>query len=359
MAEQSEQNRSEAPTPFKLQKAREKGNVARSIELGFLASLLALAGFVTVAGETLMATLAQAMRVALSGGFAAASEPAGAAGLMGTLGARVITPVALLGGTMMALAILLELIQLRGFILTFHPLKPDWSRLNPAKGLKRLFSMRMLKETLKSIVKFALYAVAAWMVVRWTVARFSETAGDSDRLAATLTTAGMRLVFAFILIAIGISILDQILVRGEFTKQMRMSRREVTREGREREGEPRMKQRRKQIHRDMVAQGQGSLAGADMLVVNPEHFAVALRYHETSMVAPEVAGKGRNAHALALREDAVRRGIPIVADPPLARALFRACQIGSTIPPDRYEAVAERYIDLRRAEAARERTASA
>jgi len=354
MADSPEQNRSEAPTPFKLQKAREKGQVARSIELGFLAGLVALAGFVLVAGQALVATLAHAMRVSLSGGFARAAEPGGPAGMLGELGGQVVAPVALLGGTVVAIATTLELIQLRGFLLTFHPLKPDWSRLNPAKGLKRLFSVRMFKETLKSIVKFTLYAAATWIVVRWAVARFSETFGYGERLPQTLEAAGMRLVWAFLLVGVGVAILDQVLVRGEFTKQMRMSRREVTRESREREGEPRMKQRRKQLHREMTAQGKGSLAGADLLVVNPEHFAVALRYDEAAMVAPEVAAKGRNAHALRLREEAFRRGLPVIADPPLARALFRACPIGAAVPPDRYEAVATLYIDLRRAHAAAE-----
>lgn len=352
MADQPDQNRSEAPTPFKLRKAREKGNVARSTELGFLAALIALAAFVTMAGSSLIAGLAQAMRAALAGGIAQAGEPGTAAALLGDLSCRMIAPVALLGGTMATIAITLELIQLRGVILTFHPMKPDFSRLNPAKGIKRLFTARMLKETLKSVAKFALYAAATWTVTRWAVARFSETAGDGDRLPQTLEAAGMRLIWTFALVAVGIAILDQLLVRGEFTKQMRMSRREVTRENREREGEPRMRQRRKQLHREMIAQGRGSLAGADLLIVNPEHFAVALRYDDAAMIAPEVTAKGRNVHALALRDQAFRRGLPVVADPPLARALFRACQIGATIPPDRYEAVAVHYIDLRRDTAA-------
>lgn len=351
MAEQPDQNRSEAPTPFKLQKAREKGNVARSIELGFVASLLTLAAYTLIAGPALMATLADAMRIALAGGFAGASEPGGATELLGMLGRRVVAPVVLLGATMAGIAILLELVQLRGFLLTFHPLKPDWARLHPAKGIKRLFSLRMLKETLKSILKFTLYATVTWLVLRWAVTHLAENAIDGDRLPAMLETAGLRLVFAFLIVAVAIAILDQILARGEFTRQMRMSRREVTREAREREGEPRQKRRRKELHREMTAQGKGSLAGADLLVVNPEHFAVALRYDEAAMIAPEVAAKGRNLHALRLREEASRRRLPIIADPPLARTLFRACAVGSTIPPDRYAAVADLYIDLRRARA--------
>lgn len=351
MPELTEQNRSEAPTDYKLKKAREKGTVARSIELGFLASLVTIAAFVLMSGEALMATLTHAMRISLSSGFARAAEPGGAAGMLGELGWTMIAPLALLGGTMAAIVIVLELIQLRGFLLTFQPLKPDWSRLNPAKGLKRLFSMRMLKETLKSIVKFALYTVATWLVVRWAVATYAEVAGEGDRLAGTLESAGLRLTFSFLLVAVAIAALDQLLVRGEFTKQMRMSRREVTRESREREGEPRIKQRRKQLHKEMASQGRGSLEGADMLIVNPEHYAVALRYDEDRMLAPEIAAKGRNALALRLRENAQRRGIPVVVRPPLARALFRACQIGSSVPSDSYETVAELYIDLSRARA--------
>ncbi len=354
MAEPPDQNRSEAPTPFKLQKARERGNVARSIELGFLASLLTIAGYTLIAGEALMATFAQAMRIALTGGFAGAAEPGSAAGLPGDLGRRMIAPVALLGGTMAAVVILLELIQLRGFILTFHPLKPDWSRLNPAKGLRRLFTLRMVRETAKSIVKFALYAAATWAVARWAVTHLADATLDGERLAPTLRAAGLRLIFAFMAVAVGIAILDQILVRGEFVRRMRMSRREVTRESREREGEPRLKRRRKELHRDMVAQGKGSLSGADLLVVNPEHFAVALRYDDAAMIAPEVVARGRGIHALRLREEAFRRGLPVIPDPPLARALFRACTIGNTVPPDRYAAVADLYIDLHRARADRE-----
>ncbi|MEP9403193.1 EscU/YscU/HrcU family type III secretion system export apparatus switch protein [Sphingomonas sp. VNH70] len=355
MADAPEQNRSEAPTPFKLQKAREKGQVARSPELGFLAGLLALIGFVSVAGPALVATLAQAMRIALSSGFAEGIEPAGAAGLLARLYGTILSPLLLLGGTLVGIVILLELIQLRGFVLTFHPLKPDWSRLNPAKGLKRLFTLRMLKETLKSLAKFAAYAAATWVVVRGVVTAEGQVAGDGERIATLLHTAGLRLAFAFLLVAVVFAILDQLLVRREFTRQMRMSRREVTREHREREGEPRIKQRRKQLHREMTAQGKGSVAGSDLLIVNPEHFAVALRYDDAAMTAPEVAAKGRGEHALNLRREAGWRGIPIVADPPLARALFRACTIGATIPGDRFEAVAAHYIALRRAQAA-ERT---
>jgi flagellar biosynthetic protein FlhB len=166
--------------------------------------------------------------------------------------------------------------------------------------------------------------------------------------------AGMRLMFVYIAIAAGFVIIDQILVRGEFTKQMKMSRREVTREAKDREGDPRINAKRKQLHAEFVKQseGAGNLPGSDLVIVNPEHFAVALRYDSGTMRAPSVSAKGRNTFALALRDEAHRLGIPVIVRPPLARALYRASPAGAEIAPDQYEAVAELYIELRRAAAA-------
>ena len=350
MAEGQEQNRSEAPTPFKLKKAREKGTVARSTEVGFVAGLIALTAFALMSGATVVQGLARTMRVALTGGFARADEPGRAQAVIGEVYWSALGPLVLFGATAMAVVIALGVLQLRGFLFTAHPLKPDFSRLNPAKGLKRLFSVKMLKETIKNIVKMVAYTLATWLVIRFSLARFGAAAGEGERLAGTLQAVSFRLVFVFLLLAIAFAALDQLLVRGEFMKQMRMSRREVTKEARDREGEPRIKQRRKQLHGELVAQGQGlgALPGSDLLIVNPEHVAVALRYDGAGMDAPEVTAKGRNAHALTLRTQAFRHGVPVIERPPLARALFRACAIGDPIPPERFEAVAALYIELRR-----------
>lgn len=354
MAEQQEQNRSEAATPFKLRRAREKGMVARSVELGFLGGLLGLAAFLGIAGEGFARKLGELTRETLVAGIDIAGEPEQAAALPGRIYWGVLEPLMLLGGTIVAIVVLLELLQLRGFLFTAHPLKPDFGRLNPAKGLKRLFSVRLLKETLKTVLKTAVYAVATWLLIRDALARYAVTAGEAERLPALIGEAVMRLIFAYILIAFAFVVLDQILVRGEFTKQMRMSRREVTRETKDREGDPRIRSKRKKLHQEFVAASQsvGQLAGSDMLVVNPQHFAVALRYDPGRMEAPMVTAKGRNRFALALKEEAYRRGIPVIAKPALARALHRACGTGSEIPAANFEAVADLYIQLRRRAAA-------
>lgn len=351
MAEQQEQNRNEEATPFKLQRAREKGMVARSVELGFLGGLIALAAFAAIAGRTWMGELSQIMRTIFASGIEQAAEPEQAKALIGRTYWTVFEPLTLLGGTIVVVVIFLEILQLRGLIFTAHPLKPDFTRLNPAKGIKRLFSMRMIKETLKTLLKSAVYGVAGWLVVRDAIERFGAVALEGERLPDALAAAGFRLIFVFMAIAVGFVLLDQILVRGEFSKQMRMSRREVTREAKDREGDPRIKQKRKQLHAEFVQQseGRGDLPGSDLLIVNPEHFAVALRYDSETMRAPAVSARGRNRFALELKEEAFRLGIPIIANPPLARALYRACAQGKEIPSANYEAVAELYIALRRA----------
>lgn len=352
MAEQ-EQNRSEAPTPFKLQKARERGMVARSAELGFLGGLVGLALFVGMAGYAMIGSLTQMMRRALSAGVESATEPQQATALIGEAAWGVLAPLMLLGGTVVAVVIFLEILQLRGLIFTAKPLKPDFTRLNPATGFKRVFSMRMLKETLKTLLKTAVYVGATWWIIQDSIVRYGVIASEGERLSGAMLGAGLKLIFVFIAIAVAFVILDQVLVRGEFTKQMKMSRREVTREAKDREGDPRIKQKRKQLHAEFVKQsaGAGNLPGSDLLIVNPEHFAVALRYDSERMRAPSVSAKGRNRFALALKDEAHRLGIPIITRPPLARALYRASSVDAEIPPDQYEAVAELYIELRRATA--------
>jgi len=148
--------------------------------------------------------------------------------------------------------------------------------------------------------------------------------------------------------------LDQIIARKEFGKQMRMSRREVTREAKEREGEPRIKQKRKQLHADFVKQanGLGNLPGSDLLVVNPQHYAVALRYDPARMAAPEVSAKARNDHALTMKMRAFGLGIPIFENAPVARALYASSEPGSPVSAEHYQSVADLYVKLHQAKAA-------
>jgi flagellar biosynthetic protein FlhB len=160
----------------------------------------------------------------------------------------------------------------------------------------------------------------------------------------------LRLLFMFILVALFVAIIDQVISRREFLKQMRMSRGELTREHKEREGEPRMKQKRKQLHAEFASQARsfGSLKGSDMLIVNPQHYAIALAYDSKRMDAPRVTAKARNLHALELKRRAALLSIAVFEQPELARALYKACDRGDAVPASRYRDVADLYLQLMR-----------
>lgn len=345
-----EQNKSEEATPFKLKRAREKGQVARGQDIGFMGTLVALAAFLIIAGESLVAHLAQVMRQAIAAGISGAGDPAAPVALLSGGAWTLLQPILLLGGTVLLIVLLLEVVQLRGLVFSTQALKPDFSRINPAKGFKRLFSARLLKEALKSLLKFTAYVVVTWLVVRWAITDLPRASVDAGGLASALWSAGTRLLYLFILISLLLAAIDQVIVRRAFSKQMRMSRREVTREVREREGEPRLKQKRKSLHAEFAKQGQslGKLDGSDMVVVNPQHIAVALAYDPAIMAAPTVTTKARDHYALLVRRRAFALGIPIIEHRALARGLYAACESGTEIGGDHYRAVADLYLKLRR-----------
>jgi flagellar biosynthetic protein FlhB len=352
MSEQGdEQSKTEDASPFKLRRAREKGQVARGMDLGFFGTLAALAAFLIIAGEEVAATLARAMRASFRAAAGSGSEPEHAASLVGSLAWPTLKPVLMLAAAILPIILLLEILQMRGIVFSTHPLKPDFSRMNPAKGLKRLFSARMLIEAAKNVLKLTAYAIITWLVVQAVVANPGRGTVDALGLARAMEAGAMRLLYLFILLAMFFAALDQVIARRQFGKQMRMSRRELTREAKEREGEPRLKQKRKQLHAEFAKEQRafGGLAGSDLLVVNPQHFAVALAYDPARMAAPTVKAKARNQFALAMKRDAFRLGIPIFEDRALARALYQQCEKGAEIDSTHFRAVADLYTRLRRA----------
>lgn len=345
-----EQNKTEEPTPFKLKKAREKGQVARGMDLGFAAGLIALASAATFAGQQFVLQVASVMRQTFATGVDARADGGEALAIISSVYWYLFQPLIIFGACVALMLITLELLQLRGVIFTAQPLKPDFKRLNPMQGLKRLFSMRMLKETLKNVVKFTAYCIAAGFIGYYAIAEWGVRLTDAGKLVLSMEQAGLRLLYTFIGLAIVFAAIDQIIVRGEFRKQMRMSRRELTRETKDREGEPRIKQKRNELHQQMREQSEdlGRVVGSDMLVVNPEHYAVALRYQPDNDEAPKVRALGRNHTALLIKRKAALHSVPIIANPPLARALFADCRSGETIPAQHYRDVAILYRSLNR-----------
>lgn len=344
----SEQNKTEEATPFKLDQARKKGSVARGLDLGFFASMAAFLLFLSAAGATSALRLVEFSRSRL-GDFSVSHDPTQLLPMFAQGWSLLVAIVLTLGAALLVIVIPLEIFQLRGFTFSAHPLKPDFKRLNPVQGFKRLFSMKMLKEAAKNIIKFGIYTTVAVVAVFGAVDRIRNGLDGGREMASVLWSESLELLAMFVAVALVIAAIDQFIARREFAKQMRMSRSELTRENKEREGEPRLKAKRKQLHAEFIKQteGLGKLAGSDLIVVNPEHFAVALAYDAGSMSAPQVRAKARNRLAQAMKREAATLNIPILSDPPLARALFRNSTVGREISPDHYRDVARLYSRLR------------
>ncbi|HLY89151.1 MAG TPA: EscU/YscU/HrcU family type III secretion system export apparatus switch protein [Acetobacteraceae bacterium] len=348
MAEQ-EQNRSEAPSAYKLMRARRQGQVARGLDLGFFTALCAFLAYAWISGERLISTLARSMRDAFISSAQLAGDRDTIFAVIGLLGSRIEGPVATFATSIFVLVLLLELLQ-TGIVFSSEPLKLDFSRLNPAQGLKRLFSIRLLLETAKNLLKLALYSIAAWLIVRNMLHSDVASIQDAASLAHVMTHSAMRFLEIFAALALLFAAIDQLIARRGFLKRMRMSRREMKQEVRDREGEPRLKQKRKQMHAEFVRNSRSmkGLRGADMLIVNPLHIAVALRYDPRSMVAPTVVAVGVNQLALRLKRLAFLYGIPVVEDRVLARSLLRSAAVGHAIPATSFQPVADIYNRLRR-----------
>ena len=347
---ETEQNKTEEPTQFKLKRAREKGNVAKGMDLAFFGTLAGLGIYSLVLGPQMFQRLAQMMRTTFLTAIQNASVPQQAPATIAQVYLPAVQSVGLLGGTVFISVLLMQILQIRGFIFTTHPLKPDFNRMNPAKGLKRIFSARTLKEALKNTFKMSVYLACTYLMVIYCLGLYAPTMVDASQVINAMQGSGLRLLFMFTLLSLIFAAIDQVIVQKEYLKQMRMSRSELTRENKDREGEPRLKQKRKQLHAEFVQQTQaiGNLAGSDVLIVNPQHYAVALYYNSKTMTAPQMTTKGRNLFAVNLKKQAFQLGIPVIENPPLARKLFRSSGAGKEISAELYQDVADVYLKLYR-----------
>jgi len=348
MAEQSEQDKSEAPTPFKLNRARQKGTIARGMDLGFATSLTALLGYLWLSGPKLFSAISLTSQRAFVSATTATSGSNEILQLIGSTLNAVAQPILLLIGAVFLCVLIFEVIQ-TGFVFSFAPLTPDFSKLNPANGIKRLFSMRQLIETGKNITKLVVYSLLAVLVMLDAVKRAGPTLQDANGLARVLGQMGFKLLVLFVGAAIIIAAIDQLISRRDFLKRMRMSRSETRRETRDREGDSRFKQRRRQIHREYakLSKSLKNVRGADILITNPTHYAVALTYNPKTMVAPRIVAQGADQMALRLKRIAFLYGVVVVEDRPLARNLYHRCEIDQEIPEVYFRPVAGHYRRIR------------
>jgi len=342
MAEQTEQDRSEQATPFKLEEARKKGMVARSPEVstaaGLLGAVLCMAMFSAWIFQQLIRVERRTLLQAGELRFDVAHMTHWLAQL-GERGLYILSPVLALG---VIVAVLGNFLQV-GPVFSTEPLKPDFSRLNPASGLRRVFSGRTVFELVKVVLKLLLFGGVAYAVLKGLFAQLPHFYQQSPAAyPGTLRREVLRLLAMLAGTAVIVALADLVFSRWDFGRRMRMSRRELRDEIKRREGDPQIRSRRRAAMREMRkrAAALGKVKEADVIITNPTHYAVALKYRRGKAAAPEVIAKGSGGMARAIREIGFRHRVYIVSSPELARALFRDVALGGMIPQRHYEQVA-------------------
>lgn len=345
-------DRNEAATAYKLQKARERGSIVKSAEVTFAAVLLAATACIYGLGES---TLDQAGELMARGLMFSSRAGWSAQAALAMLNAMAMLALHLLAPLLFVIwvsATMMAALQARG-VFSAQPLKADFSRLNPAKSLERLFSIKSVFDLLRNCLKLVLLAAVAsfWgrhhlpALVGSQAAPIGSTVNLSLQLAASVfgTAGALYILFAAI---------DWMFNHWDFARQMRMSKREIKDEHKEREGDPRIKQRLRELRVEWLrrARSVAKVRRADVLVTNPTHYAVALEYRHGDMPAPLISARGAGELALRMREEAQRRGVPVVENPPLARALFRVSGPEAYVPEEYFHDVARilRWIYARR-----------
>ncbi|MGH7117397.1 MAG: EscU/YscU/HrcU family type III secretion system export apparatus switch protein [Acetobacteraceae bacterium] len=339
MAEEQE-GRTEAATPRRLMKAREEGSVAVSRELSALGSLAAVTAVLVMLGPRLAIDLATRLGGLLAHAgtlqFGAGGTAAFTFALAGAF--RAATPFALAA---LAGGVALSLLQ-TGFLFRSDALMPDLSRLSPTRWFRRIASADGLFEHGKSLLKLAVIAVVLWKTLAGRRSVLGSALGLSpaglvEQTNADIISLVWPLLAALALIAVG----DILWVRLRHARGLRMSREEVRQELKETEGDPHLKAHLRRIRTARAKRRMlGAVKKATVVVTNPTHYAVALVYERGRNAAPRVVAKGVDAMAARIREIAEAHRVPVIANPPLARALYQV-EVDTEIAPEHYKAVAE------------------
>lgn len=336
------EDKTEAPTPKRRKELRDKGQVARSPEVGtavtFLLAWLALKAF----GQDTMRTLSDLLTFS----FQNIKQPDVTDTALMHLGislamlfARVVLPFA---GIMAVGGLVVNIAQV-GFHVTTKALRPQFSRVNPASGAKRFVSIRSLFELLKSMAKIAIVGFVAFKALSDHVNQLALLTGGDLKAGMTLAAdIGMELLLKVGLAFLVLSVADFMFQRWQFEKSIKMTKQEVKEENRSAELNEQIRGRIRSLQRQMARQRMMQrVPQADVVITNPTHYAVALQYDSTKMAAPRVVAKGQRLIAQQIKDLARAHGIPLVENKPLAQALYRAVDVDREIPRDLYKAVAE------------------
>ena len=340
--EQAQQDRTEQPTPKRREDARKKGDVPRSRELTMTAVMLSGASAMLLLsgsmGGNLVNAFTNAFRIERSVAFDVSQMSVRFAETAGQVFIGLV-PMAII----LLMAVFMGAALIGGWSFSLKAVAFKAERISPVKGIKRIFSANALNELVKALAKFSVVAAIA---VTWLWFSIGELSGlgrepIDSAIAHALKICGVSLL----VISSGLIVIaafDVPFQLWQYQKKLRMTRQQVKDEFKETEGRPEVKSRVRQLQQQIATRRMmEELPTADVVITNPTHFAVALKYDDAAMGAPRVIAKGKDLMAARIREVASEHGVPLFSAPPLARVLFRTTEIGEEIPARLYTAVAQ------------------
>lgn len=343
--EPDKSEKTEPASPFKLEEARRKGSVAKSVEVNtFLAICIGILFLITTGMVFIENTLSLCRRLFASAGQISFETRSlvDVAGVWSGDGVAIMAPLVAL---VMLVAIVGTFIQI-GPVFSFFPLKPDIKRLNPVTGFKRIFSQKLLYELAKSLVKVALFGTVLYVTLESYIDPILALYSTSLQtyLPKFLELSGILLSRLAMVLALFAAV-DFIYTRWDYKKNLRMTKKEVKDEHKRREGDPMVRQKRRSLERELRARSQslGNVAEADLVITNPTRYAVVLKYDRDTMIAPVITGKGADEMARLIRQEAYRHRVPVINAPSLTRALYRRCELYSSVPQKHYVALAQAF----------------
>ena len=342
MADDTDQeSKTEEPSAKKLADARKKGDVPKSQDFSQLASLAGAFGVIAIAGGWLARDMAQALVPFIA--QAGQMDVEGGANLIARKVLLAALPplvlVMVVSGLMGAAANIAQ----SGFLFSAEKMKPDLNKLDPMKGLGRIFGPDGLMQFAKSALKFLVTGVIAWFVLKPDASMVIGLVGmDPAAMLPLAVDLCKKLFWAVLIFLVVTAGFDWFWQRLRFNKRMRMTLKEVKDEHKDSDGDPHIKAKRRQIQMQRSRQRMmQAVPQATVVVMNPTHYAVALKYEQGETPAPICVAKGLDELALKIRAVAEEAGVHVLEDPPLARALYAAVEIDQQIPAEHFEAVAK------------------
>lgn len=334
--------KTEEPSPKKLEEARKKGQVAISRELNNWVMLFAATMLIMGMSGSMFSQLNEVLKAYIANAHTVPSLPGGLGILLGEGFQRVFAIMVLPFLFLIAAAFLAPFLQV-GPIFAPDVIKPDISKISPIKGFERLFSKRALVEFAKGLFKIALISFVGFVILYPYFGKSDHMIGlPIPLLMLEMKSLTIRLMIGILVVLLVIAIADVIYQRQQHMQKMRMTKQEVKDEYKQTEGDPQVKSRLRQLRVERARRRMmQAVPRADVVITNPTHFSIALEYKPDVMDAPVCIAKGLDNVALRIREIAKEHNIIIYENPPLARALYDTVELDETIPAEQYKAVAE------------------